>query len=245
MMALVTFDLPLLLGLDPTADCEAVHDGLLRQPVNTVSSLAFLAAGAWIVLRAARREPEERGASASFGAAMAIVGLGSLLLHGPDPSWGLWFHDLSGLAVLLLVAGLDVGLLLGWSVRSRLLAVGAGLVVLGLALAAIPSSTVPIAWVLAPAAGLSELMVLRARARSSVEPERSTRSWVVAASTLLLAAGAYLLGRSGSSLCNPQSVLQWHAVWHVLVAISAAAFASASFAGRSLTRGPRNVGPVR
>jgi hypothetical protein len=161
---------------------------------------------------------------------MATVGVGSVVLHGPDPGWALWFHDLSGLAVLLLVVALDVGLTLGWSLRSQLLAVGAGLVVLGVALAALPMSTVPIAFVLAPAAALSVLAVRWTPDRPHLRVERSEEApWAVAVTALALGWGAFLLGRSSSAFCNPESVVQWHAVWHVLVAISAAAFAGVAF----------------
>jgi hypothetical protein len=212
------------------SDCEALRNGLVRQPMNAFSSLALLAVGLWILVRAARRVPGRRGELAAFGAGMAFVGVGSLLLHGPAPAWALWFHDLGGLAVLLLVAVLNVGVLLGWTLRARLLVVAAGVVLLAFELAALPMSTVPIAWVFAPAAGLTELAVVRSRYRSSIPASpASIRAWLIAAAALLLGGAAYLVGRSGSSLCHPESGLQFHAVWHVLVAIAAAAFAYAAF----------------
>jgi hypothetical protein len=232
----VSFDHVLFAALVRAADCEAVHEGVLQQPVNAVSSLALLAAGLWIVLRARRGEPEERGARSAFGVGMAVVGLGSVLLHGPDPGWALWFHDLSGLAVLLLVAALDLGMVIGWSLRSRLLAVVAGLVVLAVTLAIIPTSTVPIAFLLAPVAVLSELALLRSADRSSPRAGSSdATTGAVAVAAIALGGGAYLLGRTGSTLCNPESVVQWHAVWHVMVAISAAAFAAIALGHRSRT----------
>ena len=39
-------------------DCERLHDGLIAQPVNTASALAYVAVGAWLIgrgLRAGRR----------------------------------------------------------------------------------------------------------------------------------------------------------------------------------------------
>jgi hypothetical protein len=212
-------------------DCEALHSGFVRQPMNAFSSLALLAVGLWILVRAARREKGKRGELAAFGAGMSLVGVGSLLLHGPAPAWALWFHDLGGLAVLLLVAVLNVGVLLEWTFRMRLLVVAAGVLLLAFELAIFPTSTVSIAWVLAPAAGLSQLAVLRARHYWPMRPvsPAGIRSWVIAPAVLALGGAAYILGRSGSPLCRPESVLQFHAVWHVLVAISAAAFAYAAF----------------
>jgi hypothetical protein len=211
------------------ADCEALRDGLLRQPVNAGSSLTLLAAGLWMLLQAARRGPGRRGELAAFGTGMSIAGVGSVLLHGPDPTWALWFHDLSGMAVLLIVLVLNIGLLMGWALQRRLLLVAIVLVPLGPLLAILPTSTVPIAWVLVPAAALSELMVLRYRARPT--SSFPVRPWTIAVVAIALAGAAYLLGRSGSPYCHPESDLQWHAVWHVLVAVSATAFASAAFGG--------------
>jgi hypothetical protein len=212
-------------SLAPFADCEAFHEGLVRQPVNTWSSLALVAAGVWILLRATRREPGDRAEQAAFGAGIAFVGVGSVVLHGPDPSWGLWFHDLSVLSVLLLLAVRGIGRVLGWPVPRRLVAVAAGLVVLALELAVVPTSTVPAAWALVLMAGLAELAAHR---RHPPEPG-STRTLLrtLAVVTVTLAGVAYLLGRSASPFCDPSSVLQWHAVWHVLVAVSAVLAAAA------------------
>ena len=38
---------------------------------------------------------------------------------------------------------------------------------------------------------------------------------------------AFLLGRTGSPLCRPDSLFQWHALWHVLVAVALVAYAYA------------------
>jgi hypothetical protein len=219
------------LAIVAPADCEAVHSGLLRQPADTYSSLALLAVGVWILARAAAREPGDRGELSAFGVAMLGAGVGSVLLHGPDPAWALWFHDLSALAVLLLVVALDVGLLLGWSLRIRLLVAAALLVPLALALGAVPTSTDHIAWALAPAAGLSVVAVIRRGLHPGpfAGDRPRTLLWLLTAVTLALAGGAYALGRSESAFCHPGSVVQWHAVWHILLAIFAGVFAELFF----------------
>lgn len=59
--------------------CEGDLGGLVRQPVNTLSNLAFLLAGAWLWLRAGR---EKRPAFARFFAAIVVViGLCSSFYH--------------------------------------------------------------------------------------------------------------------------------------------------------------------
>ena len=231
MMITVRFAATIVMGRVAAADCEALHGGLVRQPVNASSSLALLAVGLWILARAARREPGARFEQAAFGAGMSSVGVGSLLLHGPAPGWALWFHDLSGLAAMLLVAVLNVGLVFGWSLRGRVLVVAVGLGLLALELAASPTSTVPTAFVLAPSAGLSEAAAIRSGFRPLPFARWSAPNiaWLITVAAFALAGGAFLLGRSGSPVCHPESVLQWHAIWHVVVAVSAAAFASVAF----------------
>jgi hypothetical protein len=228
MMGAVSLITSVLGAVAPYADCEAFHAGLLRQPVNAWTSLALLAAGAWILLRAARREPDDRAEQAAFGAGIVFVGIGSVVLHGPDPSWALWFHDLGVLSVLLLLAVRAVGRVLGWPIARRFVVVGAGIAVLAFDLAVVPTSTVPAAWALVLIAALGELVAHRRRDRSSPGPRARSTLRLLAIATVAVAGAAYLFGRSASPLCNPDSLLQWHAVWHVLVAASAVLAAAAA-----------------
>jgi hypothetical protein len=66
------------------SDCEVLRDGWLGQPVNTLSSLAYVVAGAYVLRRGGPRIP---------ALALAAVGVGSVLYHGPmTPGAGL-AHD--------------------------------------------------------------------------------------------------------------------------------------------------------
>ena len=85
----------LLLALGGS-DCEALRDGVLGQPVNTVSSLAYLAAGAYLL---------RRGGPAGPAWALALVGVGSLLYHGPMPPGAELVHDASLIAVPVAALG--------------------------------------------------------------------------------------------------------------------------------------------
>ena len=107
-----------------TGDCEAARAGLLAQPANAASSLALVAAGAWIAWRA-RRAPSMRLEAALFGLTVALVGAGSLLLHGPQPPWSRWFHDVAIAAGLVMSLGVDI-VLLGARRRDALAAVEIG-----------------------------------------------------------------------------------------------------------------------
>jgi hypothetical protein len=75
-------------------DCERIRPGLVAQPVNTASSLAYCAAGAWVIQRA----PGD-GLCRLLGSASVAAGVGSILYHGPGGRTSRRLHD--GSAVVL------------------------------------------------------------------------------------------------------------------------------------------------
>ena len=91
-----------LLGLTGigASDCEEIRDGLLTQPVNALSSLAYVAIAVAVVALSARL-PLRRGPSYVFAVCLAAVGLGSVAFHGPQPSGSRLMHDLPIVATLL------------------------------------------------------------------------------------------------------------------------------------------------
>ena len=105
-------------------DCERLHDGLIAQPVNTVSALAYVAVGAWLVGRglrsgAAGRPSPGRPATVAFGVAVAAAGLGSVDYHGPGSPAARFLHDGGLYAVVGLVAWHEVARRVGRARRGR------------------------------------------------------------------------------------------------------------------------------
>lgn len=66
-----------------------------------------------------------------------------------------------------------------------------------------------------------------------IRSRRSRSAWAVALGVFALALAAYAAGRTGSPLCRPDSVWQYHGAWHVLSALAAAC------AARALAPGPK------
>jgi hypothetical protein len=64
----------------------------------------------------------------------------------------------------------------------------------------------------------------RVRGRPSVGPT-GRRALATCGVLALLAVGAFALGRTGSPLCDPATLLQPHAAWHVLAAATLTAWA--------------------
>ena len=83
------------------SDCEAIRPGLIGQPANTISSLAFVVAAVPIV-RAARRRGDP--AWLAVAAAAAVEGLGSVGYHGPGGRPAKWLHDAGIVALVGTVA---------------------------------------------------------------------------------------------------------------------------------------------
>ena len=86
-------------------DCEAIRPGLVGQPANTVSSLAFVIA-ALPIARAARRRG--RPAWTAVALATAIEGAGSVASPGPGGRWAKRLHD-GGLVALVAALGVALG----------------------------------------------------------------------------------------------------------------------------------------
>jgi hypothetical protein len=81
------------------SDCERIRPGLIAQPVNTVSSLAYVVAGVVIARRARRDGGALEGRRLALAAAAVAAGLASAAYHGPGGRWGKLAHD-GGLAAL-------------------------------------------------------------------------------------------------------------------------------------------------
>ena len=147
-------------------DCERLHDGLIAQPVNTASALAYVAVGAWLIGR--RR--------VGFGLAVAAAGIGSVDYHGPGSPAARLLHDGGLYAVAGLVAWHEVGR------RLR-------------------------------------------RARLPADRRPAYRAALAAAAA---GAACWWLGRTTSPWCDPDSLLQPHAAWHLLGAAALTCWAVAT-----------------
>ena len=177
-------------------DCERLHDGLIAQPVNTVSALAYVAVGAWLVGRglrsgAAGLPSPGRPATVAFGVAVAAAGLGSVDYHGPGSPAARFLHDGGLYAVVGLVAWHEVARRVGRARRGR---------------AELPWTELPWArWA----------------------PRRRT-AYLAALGAAGAGMACWWAGRTASPWCDPDSLLQGHAAWHLLGATALACWALAT-----------------
>jgi hypothetical protein len=159
-------------------DCERLGDGLVAQPVNTASALAYLAVGAWLAGRG----------RTGFGLAVAAAGVGSVDYHGLGSPAARLVHDGSLYAVVGFVAVHELARRAGQLRRAR---------------AGVP-------WV-------------------GWTPRRR-RAYRAALAAAGAGAVCWWLGRTGSPFCDPDSLLQGHAAWHLLSAAALACWAEAALA---------------
>jgi hypothetical protein len=214
-----------------SADCERIHRlALLAQPVNAWSSLAFAVAGAWILVRAWRGDHGRTPELAVFGVAVSLNALGSFAYHGLRVGWGHWAHDIGIYAVLAFVAVHALGTVRGWPRRQILTTYGFAVVVLGALRAAVPGATDAISSVLAAAAVGGEVLAWRAGLRPRLADGLTLElaAWALALGALAAGCVSFLLGSDASPLCRPDSLFQWHAMWHVLQAVAMTGYAYAA-----------------
>lgn len=176
-----------------SADCELIGSGILGQPVNTVTTLALVAAGGYLLAR-----PRLRW----VGIALIATGVGSFLFHGPMPDSSEWAHDVTLAWLILVIAGIDEP----WERSSRV----PGLVVIGAFFALAPAIADP------AAVGLTILAVILVLRR-----DRSAATLAPLA-LIAVTAIIGRLGATGSPFCDPESLLQMHGIWHVGAAIGVA-----------------------
>lgn len=197
----------------PGPGCELPGPGLLAEPVAATTSLAFVLAGALVLLLlrgqhqgAGDREPARVVLHAVL---VGAVGLGSFVEHGPAPAWGPVAHDVPLMATLALVAADGVADLTGRRMRWWWWGVPTAAVAPAAATSAATSTALQVT-VAVVAVGVT-------LARAWHRPAIRARFAVALA---LLAVGSVVgtLSRAGGPLCDPASPWQGHGLWHVLAA---------------------------
>ncbi|HSJ13041.1 MAG TPA: ceramidase domain-containing protein [Longimicrobiales bacterium] len=195
--------------------CEALRDGLIRQPVNAASSLAFVVVAVAVARSSAGEHPsgyERAGAGVMrdmFVLSLVLIGVGSAFYHS-SLSFAGQFADVLGmylLATLVILAGLKR--FEGLSARNAWVLYGLANGVLAWALYGIPELRRYL---------FGALIVLGAwlEARRR-EWSRSDRTLRVALGVFALALVAWTLDITGAA-CRADSWVQGHALWHVLTA---------------------------
>tara|TARA_R100001244_G_scaffold6593_34_gene8424 strand:+ start:7037 stop:7831 length:795 start_codon:yes stop_codon:yes gene_type:complete len=198
--------------------CEMPRTGtLLVQPANSLSSFGYVFAGLLMILQARSRDWTSAfppPAAAILGIAAIIVGIGSVLLHATLTLWGQFFDVLG----MYLISGFFlVSALARWrDIPDRRAMVYYGLLcaVLVAILYALPEVRRWLFAVVLLAAIILELVFARPR-----RPQVRTGYYFAGLIANIVAFSIWNLDQRGQ-LCSPDSLMQGHAVWHLLGAIA-------------------------
>jgi glycerol-3-phosphate O-acyltransferase / dihydroxyacetone phosphate acyltransferase len=212
-----------------TSDCELRDEWLLEQDVNAWSSLAYVAAGlllAWEVRRA--RLPR-----AVYGLAGIAVaeGFGSLLYHGAASDVGQFLHDVPLIGALAFVAGWHTGRLRERADAGSLVGLAIGLAISAAVWAFAPGAT-NVAVAVTVGVIVVASLIARRRAMSAVWSLPLVGLGGVALAT-------WALGTPDSPVCDADSWLQPHGLWHVLTAVLALAWVDRAYAAADPAHAPR------
>jgi hypothetical protein len=215
----------------PACFCEQPRPAGVAQPANTWSNLAFVAVGLAIAIQHDRvrrrgRAPERRNPMTTtsfhptlYAGVTALLGPGSMALHASMTVWGGRLDVLS----MYLWVGLVIVYALGRLVPLRpgaFLAAFAALVgALGFTKWRLPIDSDFVFGAMIGVAVAGNAAVRWRRPGMRFE----SRWLLVALAAFATAFAVWLPSRSGGALCDPQSLVQGHALWHVLCAVAAGA----------------------
>lgn len=198
--------------------CEAVGDGLVRQPANTWSNAGFVVAGALMLWEWSKAR--QRGALTSvealvFGVAVVLVGVTSALYHASLSFIGQTLDVQSMYLVVLLALAVNVDALRAPAPKRSMALYVAANVVLGVLLV-----TVPAVRRYAFALAIVAVLVTEGRVRLRGLRSGGLSLLLGAAGVQAVAFGIWVLDLT-HTVCAPHSLVQGHAVWHLLGAVAA------------------------
>ena len=199
------------------ADCEIVGGGWLVQPINAWSSLAYAAVGMALIASTSQAPRSDRTLRVAFGVLMVATGIGSFLYHGPQPAAAGFAHDITFLAMLWFLILMNPASAYGVSRRHAWIALASVTAAASGVLIASPGSTNVLTAISIVALVTSDLLLHRIGGING--------RWYAAALLLFGASLVFnLLGRSGTATCDPDTLIQFHALWHVLSAAALGAY---------------------
>jgi len=210
------------------SDCERRNDGWIDQDVNAWTSLAYVAVGLLIAREVwTSRLPRS---IAAFAVVLVLEGAGSFLYHAEATGLSQALHDVPLAAMVAFIAGWHVGRVVGapgqWAIGG--LAVG---VASGVGLDAIDVQGVNVIVGVGVVVIIVSEFVARRRGMSPV--------WTGGLLVLVaVAVGFWLFGTPTSPVCDSDSWVQPHGVWHVLTAVVALVWVDAAVGALQPDRPP-------
>jgi hypothetical protein len=206
--------------------CEAARDSLVLQPANTFSNAGFVAAGLLIAWHSSLREnlgsvlSAHRRLATAMACIVVFLGPASAAMHATQSENG---GHLDMLSMYLVASFASAYAAMRWfrgGVTLFTVCFASGVVfceIIGLSAAMVPvvghSGNAAFALLLLLAIGLEVLIWRRAQTRA-------VRTYAIG--SLAAMTTAFVIWNATKTwLCDPGSLIQGHAIWHLLCAVSA------------------------
>lgn len=218
-------------AFDGTADvfCEATHDGLIKQPVNTWSNLAFMLAGlcaAWQIFRgkyAANVNAITRSIfySTFICVFMVLLCPGSMAMHATMTTVGGFFDMLSMYLIASFMMAYAIKRLFSLGIPMFLCTFGSAMAMCLIA----HFLNLPLPFVHFSGNGIFALFVLLASCMEGwlvfIRNGNYEKKYGLLAIVFILSAlTIWNLSQTGAPLCDPSSLVQGHGIWHILDALA-------------------------
>jgi ceramidase len=187
--------------------CEEIRSDGLRQPANSLSSLAFVLVAAIVILRGWR---DERVKASLFALTLAFVGIGSAWYHGSLSFTGQFFDVLGMYLIATLALLLSLSQIRHFTTATMVAAYAAINFLLAAILWVAP---VYRRWIFA---GLLAGIIATEMRNNAGERRYMLRAIAVMGIAFVI----WILDFT-RTLCSPSSPIQGHAVWHILGALAA------------------------
>ncbi len=217
-------------GVSATDFCERFRPGAIKQPANSLSNAGFVLAGIWIGWRAMRDRSAQLASktaapnwmsestipAALYASLGVLLGPGSAAMHASTTRWGETIDMLSMLIWASFTVTYAWARLRGHSQRTFLMSYFCLATVLGLLLVfgIIPKPIASIFGAMVIGFGTLEICIMRLRPGRSLDAR-----WLAAAGFFFgMAFVIWIPSRTNGALCDPDSLLQGHAAWHLLSA---------------------------
>jgi hypothetical protein len=250
--------------------CEKIQDGWIREPANTISNLAFVFVGLYI-LWLAQHDPTDGHPSLSnrswflimYAISCAAVGVGSFAMHGFNTEWGGWL-DLTGMmmyitmpifynfsrffrwnekqfcvyylstnlvlsllewqySVGLFVWGFSIGIWLAQETAIKYQDQIFAIFLVPIVLTVVLTAYNPVDFLKEQYMAIIfwALLALFLHRMDEIKLERTYSPYFWAGfGAYLIATIIWRPSRTGGWLCNPDTLLQGHALWHILGAVA-------------------------
>lgn len=210
--------------------CEASRPGLIKQPANTWSNIGFIIAGLTIGWQISRGTFNKNNNTITqnpfYGTVLAcivvLLGPGSMAMHATEAAIGGWFDMLS----MYLICSFSFAYALErffklnpwWFSLLFFLALVTCLFVQEL------PYRVPVVGFLGNfifAVFITLTIVFESLNTFVLKLEHEKKYGLLSLGSLLLAFGIWNMWKNDSYMCDPQSLIQGHAIWHLLDAVAA------------------------